>query len=92
MFVNDKTPIPCITYLETNNFTDVSGDTMEYSSIRYNVKIWAETASSIEDYSQQVDSIMRGLGFRRIALNELSANGVICRVMTYQARYKEIIL
>ena len=39
LFVTEKTPIPCITYIENGNDDNLVGDTLGYSNIRYTVKI-----------------------------------------------------
>lgn len=39
LFVTDKTPIPCITYVENGNDDNAVGDTLGYSNIRYTIKI-----------------------------------------------------
>lgn len=39
LFVDSKTPLPCITYLEAGNSDNLTGDTLGYSDITFNVKI-----------------------------------------------------
>ena len=71
LFLSKDTEVPCISYQEGNNITHKDGDTLGYSYITYRIKIWSKRVSEIAQYSLEIDSLMRELGFERIATSEL---------------------
>lgn len=78
--------LPCISYMENNNSSVSTGDTLEYSQIEPQVKIWGKGIDTVQQYALQVDNVMRHLGFRRISSAELFGNGsTICKILTYSA-------
>ena len=78
---------PCISYMETNNYSSASGDTLGYSFITYQVKVWANDIAQIQRYALEIDAVLRPLGFKRIASGELydKASTMIQKIMTYEA-------
>jgi hypothetical protein len=87
MALTSKTATPCISYMETNNYSSSTGDTVGYSFITYQVKVWANDIAAIQGYAKQVDDVLRPLGFKRIASGELydNATTMIQKIMTYEA-------
>jgi hypothetical protein len=87
MTLTSKTATPCISYMETNNYSSASGDTLGYSFITYQVKVWANDIAQIQRYALEVDAVLRPLGFKRIASGELydNASTMIQKIMTYEA-------
>lgn len=87
MTLTSKTETPCISYMETNNYVSAPGDTLGYSYITYQVKVWANDIVIIQQYAQEVDKVLRPLGFKRIASGELydNASSMIQKIMTYEA-------
>lgn len=89
MSLTSKTEIPCISYMELNNYaiTDVIGSTVGYSRITYQVKVWSNDIEQIQDYSLQIDSALRPLGFKRISSGEMYDNQstMIQKILTYEA-------
>ena len=87
MTLTSKTETPCISYMETNNYSSSSGDTLGYSFITYQVKVWANRIADIQHYAQEIDAVLRPLGFKRIASGELydNASTMIQKIMTYEA-------
>lgn len=83
--------VPCISYMETNNYTTASGDTLGYSYITYNVKVWANDIAAIQKYSLLVDKVLRPIGFKRIASGELydKNSSMIQKIMTFEALASE---
>jgi hypothetical protein len=73
--------------METNNYTSSSGDTLGYSFITYQVKVWANDIALIQRYALEIDDVLRPLGFKRIASGELydNASTMIQKIMTYEA-------
>lgn len=87
MTLTSKTATPCISYMETNNYSAPSGDTVGYSRLTYQVKVWANNIAVIQRYAKEVDAVLRPLGFTRISSGELYDNesSMIQKIMTYEA-------
>lgn len=89
MALTSKNKIPCISYMETNNYaaTDTVGATLGYSYITYQVKVWADKVADIQKYALEVDKALRAIGFKRIASGELYDNNSsrIQKILTYEA-------
>lgn len=66
-----KTETPCISYMETNNYVSTNGDTLGYSYIQFQVKVWGTDIAAINNYAIQVDSILRPIGFTRTSSRDL---------------------
>ena len=84
LIVDSSTELPCITYLEMDNSDDLTGDTLGYSNITFNVKVWANSVDDAMLYGPQIDTAMRDIGYSRIASNELILGTQICKILTYQ--------
>lgn len=91
MKITSKTKTPCISYMELTNIDTVTGDTIGYSNLVYQVKIWANDIATISKYMVDVDRVMRKLGFKRIGSGELQDNQstIIQKILTYQGLSKE---
>lgn len=85
-FVNSKTEIPCITYLEYDNNSLVEGDTLGFSNVIYHIKIWGNTISTINEYAIKIDEIMRDLGFKRTNTTDLWLDNVGQRQLKYEGK------
>lgn len=87
MTLTKGTKTPCISYMEINNYVSVNGDTLGYSKIVYQVKVWADKIALIQEYAQVVDNVLRPLGWERTASGELYDNNsaMIQKIMTYEA-------
>lgn len=83
--------VPCISYMETNNYTTAAGDTLGYSYITYQVKVWANDIATIQRYALEVDKALRPIGFKRVASGELydKNSSMIQKIMTYEALASE---
>lgn len=84
LFLKQDTEVPCISYQEGNNITHKDGDTLGYSYITYRIKIWSKRVSEIAQYSQEIDSLMRELGFERVSTSELWVDGIGQNLLTYR--------
>ena len=86
MTLTSKTATPCISYMELNNSVTSYGDTIGYSRITYQVKIWANDIGIIQDYVLKIDKALRKIGFTRISTNELYDNQstMIQKILTYE--------
>ncbi|MGM9543617.1 MAG: hypothetical protein ACI3T9_01405 [Romboutsia timonensis] len=82
---------PCISYMELNNYSSEVGDTLGYSRITYQVKVWSNDIGEIQKYALEIDKVLRPLGWKRIASGELYDNNssMIQKVMTYEALASE---
>lgn len=92
MALTSKTNTPCISYMELNNFTSASGDTLGYSRIVYQVKVWANDIGTIQRYALEIDKVLRPLGWVRISSGELYDNQstMIQKILTYEALASEV--
>lgn len=78
---------PCYSYMETNNYVSDAGTTLGYSRIRFQVKVWATDIATIQKYALMADEVLRPLGFKRTAANELYDNNssMIQKILSYEA-------
>ena len=86
MALTSKTDVPCISYMETNNYSSSVGNTLGYSIITYQVKVWANNIGDIQKYALAIDAVLRPLGFKRISSGELYDNNssMIQKIMTFE--------
>ena len=84
LFVTEKTPVPCITYIENGNDDNLVGDTLGYSNIRYTIKIWSHSVQEATEKAAQVAEQMRLLGYRRLSSFETSSTNLICVNQIYR--------
>lgn len=91
MALTSGTATPCISYMEINNYVDSNGDTLGYSRINYQIKVWGNNIADLQRYSQQIDAILRPLGWKRISSGELYDNqsAMIQKILTYEALASE---
>lgn len=91
MALTSKTATPCISYMELNNYVDANGDTLGYSRITYQVKVWGNRIDELQTYALMVDGVLRPLGFKRIASGELYDNQstMMQKILTYEALASE---
>jgi hypothetical protein len=77
--------------MEMNNYTREYGDTLSYSVISYQVKVWGNNIATLQKYSLQIDSVLRPLGFTRISSGELYDRNstMMQKILTYEALAQE---
>lgn len=80
---------PCITYYEITNFDTVVGETLGYSEIAFQIKVWAESVAEMNKYAAEVDKIMRPLGFKRGYSTEMYEESIGAKILRYTARAVE---
>lgn len=87
MVLHSGLKTPCISYMEVNNYAEAEGDTLGYSRITYQVKVWGKEIATLQRYALEVDKALRTLGFKRVASNELYDNNssMIQKILTYEA-------
>lgn len=86
MALTKDTKTPCISYMELNNYMTETGDTLGYSRITYQVKVWGNDISLLQKYALEIDNVLRPIGFNRISSGELYDNQstMIQKIMTYE--------
>lgn len=91
MALTEKTKTPCISYMESNNAAVVDGDTLGYSVISYQIKVWSNSIKEIQENAKKIDDILRPLGFKRVSARDLYDNQstMIQKVMLYEANALE---
>lgn len=91
MILNSGLEVPCISYMELNNSVETNGDTLGYSRIIYQVKVWGRQLADLQGYALKIDEVMRKLGFKRISSGELYDNNssMIQKILTYEALASE---
>lgn len=87
MALTSKTATPCISYMELNNAAEATGDTLGYSRIQYQIKVWGNNIAELQKYALQIDAVLRPLGWVRKSTVELYDNQstMIQKVMTFEA-------
>lgn len=87
MSLHSGLSVPCYSYMETNNAVIESGDTLGYSRLTYQVKVWGNDIATLQKYALEADEVLRPLGFTRISSGELfdQNSTMIQKIMTYEA-------
>lgn len=87
MTLTSKTETPCISYMESNNYTSEQGDTLGYSVLSYQIKVWGNNIADLQKYALQIDDVLRPLGWTRTASRELydPQSTMIQKIMTFEA-------
>ena len=87
MTLTSKTETPCISYMETNNYAVATGELAGFSNISYQIKVWGNNIVEINHYAEQVDNVLRSIGFKRTSTTELydRESTMIQKIMTYEA-------
>lgn len=91
MVLTSNTKTPCISYLELSNVDTLTGDTLGYSRIQYQVKVWSNQIKDLQQYALEIDRVLRPLGWRRVGSQELhDRNSTMAqKVLTYEANALE---
>ena len=91
MALTSKTKTPCISYMETNNYSITESQldtaTIGYSYITYQVKVWGNDIEKLQEYSIKIDRALKDIGFKRVSSGELYDNNstMIQKILTYTA-------
>lgn len=91
MVLHSGLDVPCISYMAISNSVNMNGDTLGYSNLSYQVKIWANDIAIIVQYAQMIDAVLRPLGWSRTNYNELyDINSTMIQgIMNYEAMASE---
>lgn len=86
MILHSGLKTPCISYMEINNYVDSNGDTLGYSRITYQVKVWGNDIAELQKYALAIDAVLRPIGWKRISSGELYDNNstMIQKILTYE--------
>lgn len=84
--------IPAITYKEIENADLMNGDTISYSTLRYEVKVWDNSMPNLVSTCRNIDAKLKELGWSRYSSVELNYEGNLLKVLRYVATgYNEVI-
>lgn len=83
---------PCISYMERNNYDTDTGETLGYSRLQYQIKVWGNDIADLQEYAQRIDSVLRPLGWKRTSSGELYDinSTMIQKIMVYEALAQEV--
>ena len=87
MWLHRGLATPCISYMELNNYVDSNGDTLGYSRLQYQIKVWGNDIEELQQYALLIDATLRPLGWKRTSSGELhdANSAMIQKIMTYEA-------
>lgn len=87
MVLHSGLKTPCISYMELNNAAEANGNTIGYSRLTYQVKVWGNDIAILQKYALDIDNAMRAIGFKRISSTELYDNqsAMIQKILTFEA-------
>ena len=89
-FLTASTELPAISYFLSTDAVRANGDEFGYSDIYFNIKVWDRKIGVMEEIASQIDTMMRSLGFTRIAVNELWFDGLGQKELRYQGLAREL--
>jgi hypothetical protein len=75
--------LPCITYLEIFNGDLATGDTLSYSDMAFQIKIWDKTISSVQTIFNDLDNTLKPLGFNRTFSVEVMDGDLNVKILRY---------
>lgn len=81
--------LPLITYSTIDDSVHKQGNTLGYSNIKYQVKVWTTNIKELVKLTKSIDKELRLIGLTRTYYNELKENEVIIGVMQYGGLTKE---
>lgn len=76
---------PAITYTEADNADLLNGDTLSYSTIKCEIKIWSLTMADLVAKSIAIDTALKTDGWSRYAAVELIRGNYLIKVLRYVA-------
>jgi predicted transcriptional regulator YheO len=87
MVLHSGIETPCLSYMELNNSIDTTGNTIGYSRITFQIKVWSNRVEELQRYALEVDKTLRALGFKRISSSELYDNRstMMQKILTFEA-------
>lgn len=89
MILHSGIKTPCISYMETNNYsaTETLGASVGYSRLNYQIKVWSNKIEDLQEYSLKIDAALRAIGFKRISATELydMNSTMMQKILNYEA-------
>ena len=87
MQLTSKTTTPCISYMELGNNVHVNGDTLGYSRLNYQIKVWSNRLEDLQTYALKIDQVLRPLGWTRVSSNEMydPNSTMMQKILNYEA-------
>lgn len=82
---DSKTSLPCITYLNLNESELAQGNTINYETVAYQVKVWSRAMSDIANIKYDLKKLFKQNGWHLASVSTTSHEGVICATMTIEA-------
>ena len=75
-----------ISYIGLNNYVIGNSDTVGYSRVQYQIKVWGTDIADLQKYAKIIDNTLRPIGFTRTSSNELydPNSAMIQKIMTYE--------
>lgn len=82
---------PCISYMLRNDYSERQGDSVGYSVVSYQIKVWSEDLADLQNYAIEIDNALRPLGWQRTSTGELYDNesAMKQKILVYEARFHE---
>lgn len=87
MALTSKAQVPCISYMELGNSVTVNGDTLGYSRLNYQIKVWSNRVEDLQKYALEIDNVLRPLGWTRVSSNEMydTRSTMMQKILNYEA-------
>lgn len=82
---DEKTDVPCVSYLEVSNITSLKGDTLEFSSLSFQVSIWTKTVEELIEISTLISAGLESAGFRRASTQETLDERLFRKILRFDA-------
>ena len=85
------TKTPCISYMQTNNYMTDVGDTIGYSRLAYQIKVWGTDIGELNSYACEIEAKLRPLGWKLASSGELYDRNstMIQKILQFEARAYE---
>ena len=81
--------LPLISYKCIDDSVNKYGDTLGYSDVIYQVKVWTTKMSELATLTQSIDDKLKAIGLHRTYFSELKEANVLIGVMQYTGLVKE---
>lgn len=87
MALTSKAQVPCISYMELGNSVTANGDTLGYSRLNYQIKVWGNRVEDLQKYALEIDNVLRPLGWTRVSSNEMydTRSTMMQKILNYEA-------
>lgn len=90
-FLTQQNDLPCITYRPGEDIQNETGKELMYSTVNYNIKVWAKSIKDLTETSIKIDKVMRSIGFTRTSTNEMWFDELGQLELKYRAKTLELM-